>query len=129
MKKLLALMLCLALALTLVACGKDDKDKDKPNTDLPTNNQPNTAPNNGTNGDTKPDGGVTSPGNGTDDDILDNGTVNDGAQSKMRRGTGTYGYNYGTNADGMATWRQMIDNGRVRDTDGFLQDGENASWS
>ena len=37
--------------------------------------------------------------------------------------TGTHG------ARGTATWRQMLDNGFVHDTDGFLLDGENACWS
>lgn len=32
-------------------------------------------------------------------------------------------------ARGTATWRQMLDNGFVHDTDGFLLDGENACWS
>ena len=32
-------------------------------------------------------------------------------------------------ASGTATWRQMLDNGFVHDTDGFLLDGENACWS
>ena len=36
--------------------------------------------------------------------------------------TGTHG------ARGTATWRQMLDNGFVHDTDGFLLDGENACW-
>lgn len=32
-------------------------------------------------------------------------------------------------ASGTATWRQMLENGFVHDSDGFLLDGENACWS
>ena len=32
-------------------------------------------------------------------------------------------------ASGTATWRQMLENGFVHDTDGFLLDGENSCWS
>ena len=32
-------------------------------------------------------------------------------------------------ASGTATWRQMLENGSVHDSDGFLLDGENACWS
>ena len=31
-------------------------------------------------------------------------------------------------ASGTATWRQMLENGFVHDSDGFLLDGENACW-
>lgn len=135
MKKFLALVLCLVMALSLVACAKDNTDKNKDNNkndttnDLPTDNQPNTAPN--TNGGTNGNGGVTEPGNGTlpNDDVAGNTP-----QSKARqRNTVTDPYTRGSlfngSADGMATWEQMLDNGRVRDTDGFLWDGENASWT
>ena len=32
-------------------------------------------------------------------------------------------------ASGTATWRQMLENGFVHDSDGFLLDGDNACWS
>ncbi len=145
MKKIMIVALCLVLALTLVACAKDDKDK--PNTDLPTDSQPNTAPGNGTNGNGATNGGTVTPGGditddsegntvspGTDTVLPNDGTANGGAQSKARSRSSVTSPNvggdvFGYRADGMATWEQMLDNGRVRDTDGFLQDGENASWT
>ena len=34
----------------------------------------------------------------------------------------------GYRVDRTATWQQMLENGRVHDTDGFLLDGENTAW-
>lgn len=34
----------------------------------------------------------------------------------------------GYRTSGTATWQQMLQNGRVHDTDGYLLDGENTTW-
>lgn len=54
------------------------------------------------------------------------GKMDEGQDDLTLRRDGTVYGSY--RAEGTATWRQMLDNGRVRDRDGFLLDGENPSW-
>lgn len=155
-RKILALALAAALLLPLVGCGEDtdpgNDDTNKPgtNSDVTTPGTDGDTTTPGTNDD------ITTPGTGTDmtdDDAGSNG-VTDGDTTRSRMGSGdtvftdnngsTFGGSGrqmqnermpGTVYDGTqwpaqqtATWDQMLDNGFVHDRDGFLLDGENASW-
>ena len=144
-KAVMALVLALLLALALSGCGEDKGSANRPGSD---NN--NTT---GSGGNNAPDDGVTDSNgaarngmgrsgygayrnNGNDSAFNDNhGSTFGGAGEDMQRDaqqfpptvydsmTGNHG------ASGTATWRQMLENGFVHDTDGFLLDGENACWS
>lgn len=113
---LTALLLALTLALCLTGCTR----KDNGSTDLPDNSTANHGTtNNGTmNGGTN--SGDGSPGNGTD--------------SSARSHYGTYaqpGSNGATGSDSYdllpgRSYEQMLRDGRVHDSDGFLTDGENS---
>ena len=67
------------------------------------------------------DPGQTRPGTSQSRDAQqDDGGVQDDARTGrgvLRRG-----------AERTATFRQMLENGYVHDSDGFLNDGENTSW-
>ena len=67
------------------------------------------------------DSGQTRPGTSQSRDARqDDGGVQDDA--RMGRGVLRRG------AERTATFRQMLENGYVHDSDGFLNDGENTSW-
>ena len=100
MKQLSAIFLVLAMVLALTACGKDDD----------RNNGGSGSWQNGTDTPAQPGAGENRR-NG--EDTLP-GTQ---AEGRMRRG-----------AERTATFRQMLENGYVHDSDGFLNDGENTSW-
>ena len=110
---LTALLLALTLALSLTGCTR----KDNSNTDLPNNG---TANNGTMNGGTNSGDGTT--GNGTD------------SSARNRYGSGSYaqpGSNGATSSDSYdilpgRSYEQMLRDGRVQDTDGFLTDGENS---
>lgn len=117
-------------------------------TDSGTDNGGNDAANNGTGSGGTPDDGVTDSNGMERSGRSSYGTYRDRGNDKAfteNRGS-TFGqtgreiqedaeqwpptvYDSMTGAHGTATWRQMLDNGFVRDTDGFLLDGENACWS
>ena len=127
--------LVLVLALSLVGCGekKDNTLRPDGGNSAADSGEANTGnTDNDTGADTDTDTGAdTDAGNGSklgrsrrfydrgsNDAFADNhGSTFGGAGEELRQ-----------EANGMATWRQMLDNGFVRDTDGFLLDGENASW-
>ena len=146
--KVMALAMAALLALALTGCGEDRSNTNRPGSDS------NNTTNNGTadNGGTVDDGVTDSNGaarngtgrsgygayrdNGSDKAFNDNhGSTFGGAGEDMQRDaqqfpptvydsmTGNRG------ASGTATWRQMLENGFVHDTDGFLLDGENSCWS
>ena len=115
MTKMTALLLAAAMALT--ACGKDDDRNNGGSPNRPNTNQSQNAPqDNGSGGswqngtDTPTQPGAGSGGTeGARDNALGRGALRRGAQST-------------------ATFRQMLENGYVHDSDGFLNDGENTSW-
>lgn len=141
-EKLIAFVLAGLMVLSLVGCGAE-KDKDdnvnNGNDSVTQDNDNNAADNNGTvdNGDDTVAGNAK--GRTWDTDVRSG-----------NRDTYAYDYDFDNNGgstfggidqdntvyDGMdgyrtdrtATWSQMLENGRVHDTDGFLLDGENTTW-
>ena len=127
MKRILtALLLVLTLTLALSGCTR----KDNGSNDNPNNSQ-NGTPNNG---------GTANNGGTMNDGATDNSGTSDLPSGASRYGSG-YGYDAyaqpGSNgstssdsADDFITGRsydEMLRNGRVRDTDGILADGENST--
>ena len=150
-EKVMALAMAALLALALTGCGEDRSNTNRPGSDS-NNTTNNGTTDNDTNGGTVDDGVTDSNGtarngtgrsgygayrdNGSDKAFNDNhGSTFGGAGEDMQRDaqqfpptvydsmTGNRG------ASGTATWRQMLENGFVHDTDGFLLDGENSCWS
>ena len=111
-KAVMALVLALLLALALSGCGEDKGSANRPGSD--NNNTTDSGGNNA------PDDGVTDSNGAARELQEDAGQFPPTVYDTM---TGQRG------ASGTATWRQMLDNGFVHDTDGFLLDGENACWS
>ena len=117
MKRIATLFAALSLMLALTACGKDDDRNNGGSPGRPDTNQSQNAPqDNGSGGswqngtDTPAQPGAGSGGTeGARDNALGRRVLRRGAQST-------------------ATFRQMLENGHVRDSDGFLNDGENTSW-
>lgn len=116
MKRIATLFAALSLMLALTACGKDDDRNNGGSSSRPDTNQSQNAPqDNGSGGswqngtDTPTQPGAGSGTEGTRDNALGRRALRRGAQST-------------------ATFRQMLENGHVRDSDGFLNDGENTSW-
>lgn len=143
--KVMALAMAALLALALTGCGEDRSNTNRPGSDS------NNTTNNGTadNGGTVDDGVTDSNGaarngtgrsgygayrdNGSDKAFNDNhGSTFGGAGEDMQRDAQQFPptvYDSMTGAHGAATWWQMLENGFVHDTDGFLLDGENSCWS
>ena len=134
MKQLSAIFLVLAMVLALTACGKDDDRNNGGSPSRPdTNQSQNAQQDNGTGGswqngtDTPTQPGASVGGaagsqentQGTGNDALPGDTQDNArmGRSTLRRG-----------AESTATFRQMLENGYVHDSDGFLNDGENTSW-
>ena len=124
MRRFSAILAVLALALVLTACGKDDDRNNGGSPSRPdTNQSQNAPPDNGSGGswqngtDTPPQPGVGENRQNGEDTLP--GTQTEGRMGRrtLRRG-----------ADSTATFRQMLENGYVHDSDGFLNDGENTSW-
>ena len=120
MKQIFTMLAVLVLAAALTACGEENPnntgtaDQDRPGTNQSQNAQRDDGAGgswqNGTDTPTQPGAGENRR-NG--EDTLP-GTQ---AEGRMRRG-----------AERTATFRQMLENGYVHDSDGFLDDGENTSW-
>ena len=134
MKQLSAIFLVLAMVLALTACGKDDDRNNGGSPNRPDTNQSQNAPQdngsggswqNGTDTPTQPGASVGGAAGsqentqGTGDDALPSDT-----QDNARMGRSTLR----RSAESTATFRQMLENGYVHDSDGFLNDGENTSW-
>lgn len=124
-------VLILVLALSLVGCGEKKDDT--------------LRPDGGNNASGSGEANTGNAGNDTGADTdMDTDTDNGSKLGRSRRfydrgSNDAFANNHGSTfggageelrqeADGMATWRQMLDNAFVHDTDGFLLDGENASW-
>lgn len=124
MRRFSAILAVLALALVLTACGKDDDRNNGGSPSRPDTNQSQNAPQDNGSGGSWQNGTdtPTQPGAGENrqngEDTLP-GTQTEGRMGRrtLRRGT-----------DSTATFRQMLENGYVHDSDGFLNDGENTSW-
>ena len=124
MRRFSAILAVLALALVLTACGKDDDRNNGGSPNRPDTNQSQNAPQDNGSGGSWQNGTdtPTQPGAGenrqNEEDTLP-GTQTEGRMGRrtLRRG-----------ADSTATFRQMLENGYVHDSDGFLNDGENTSW-
>ena len=154
-EKVMALVMAALLALALTGCGEDKNNTNRPGSDSnnTTNSGGNNA-NNNANGSTPDDGVTDSNGaarngtnrsgtnrsgygayrdNGNDRAFNDNhGSTFGGVGEELQRDAEQFPptvYDTMTGAHGAATWRQMLENGFVHDTDGFLLDGENACWS
>ena len=157
MKKVMALLMAALLMLALAGCGENKNNTNRPGSNSNnTTNGANDGTTNGSNGADKDNGTVndgltdsngaarngrssygTYRDRGNDDDAFNNnhGSTFGGVGEELMEDaqqfpptvwdsmTGNRG------ASGTATWRQMLDNGFVHDTDGFLLDGENACWS
>ena len=141
--KVLALLMCGVLAMTLFACGEKRGTANDSDT-LGDEHHYNSGTNNGsTNGNTN-NGTTNNNNNGSTDstDPATKGTMN-GTERRIITGNNaknsdvmgdsavrgsTINPANGT-ADRTATWEQMLQNGRVHDTDGFLFDGENSHWA
>lgn len=143
-EKLIAFILAGVMVLSLVGCGaqKDQDDNvNAGNGDVTENNGGST--NNGTanSGGTNDSGDDTVAGNAKgrtwDTDVrsgnrevydydFDNnhGSTFGGIDQDNTIYDGMGGYR----TDRTATWAQMLENGRVHDSDGFLLDGENSTW-
>ena len=122
MKQLSAIFLVLAMVLALTACGKDDDRNNGGSPNRPDTNQSQNAPQdngsggswqNGTDTPTQPGASVGGAA-GSQENTRDNARM---GRSALRRG-----------AESTASFRQMLENGYVHDSDGFLNDGENTSW-
>lgn len=149
-EKVIALAMAALLALALTGCGEDKSNTNRPGSDS------NSAANNGGNdANTDTGGGTTDDGvtdsnnaarngtgrrdsaryrdNGNDRAFNDNhGSTFGGVGEDLQRDAEQFPptvYDTMTGAHGAATWRQMLENGFVHDSDGFLLDGENACWS
>ena len=154
-KRMIALAMAALLTLALAGCGENKANTNRPGSD--SNNTTSNGAND--NGGSDKDNGTVNDGltdsNGTADNsrsgrssygaYRDKG--NDKAFTENRGSTfGRVGEELREDAEqfpptvwdtmtgdhgasGTATWRQMLDNGFVHDSDGFLLDGENACWS
>jgi hypothetical protein len=143
MKRSLTLLLTLALLVcSLTACGGNDDQRDQNNDTVmdgeaadngttanngTTDND--TADNNGTtNGDSTTNGTTNGMTNGTGDSLLDDAgdAIHNGVDDVEDTLTGDDNATTRSSTTGGISYRQMLENGRVHDTDGDLTDHENA---
>ena len=123
-KWITAVTTAMVMAVVLTACGdknRNDAGGANGQTRPDTNQSQNAQQDNGTGGswqngtDTPAQPGASVGGAaGSQENTRDNARM---GRSALRRG-----------AESTATFRQMLENGYVHDSDGFLNDGENTSW-
>lgn len=124
MRRFSAILAVLVLALVLTACGKDDDRNNGGNPSRPDTNQSQNAPQDNGSGGSWQNGTdtPTQPGAGENRQNGEDTLPGTQADGRMGRRAPRHG------ADSTATFRQMLENGYVHDSDGFLNDGENTSW-
>jgi len=124
MRRFSAILAVLALSLMLTACGKDDDRNDGGSPSRPDTNQSQNAPQDNGSGGSWQNGTDTPTQPGAGENRQNGEDTLPGTQAEGRMGRRTLR----RGADSTATFRQMLENGYVHDSDGFLNDGENTSW-
>ena len=124
MRRFSAILAVLALALVLTACGKDDDRNNGGSPSRPDTNQSQNAPQDNGSGGSWQNGTDTPTQPGAGENRQNGEDTLPGTQTEGRMGRRTLR----RGADSTATFRQMLENGYVHDSDGFLNDGENPSW-
>lgn len=124
MRRFSAILAVLVLALGLTACGKDDDRNNGGNPSRPDTNQSQNAPQDNGSGGSWQNGTDTPAQPGAGENRRNGEDTLPGTQAEGRMGRRTLR----RGADSTATFRQMLENGYVHDSDGFLNDGENTSW-
>lgn len=124
MRRFSAILAVLVLALVLTACGKDDDRNNGGNPSRPDTNQSQNAPQDNGSGGSWQNGTDTPTQPGAGENRRNGEDTLPGTQAEGRMGRRTLR----RGADSTATFRQMLENGYVHDSDGFLNDGENTSW-
>ena len=124
MRRFSAILAVLVLALVLTACGKDDDRNNGGSPSRPDTNQSQNAPQDNGSGGSWQNGTDTPTQPGVGENRQNGEDTLPGTQTEGRMGRRTLR----RGADSTATFRQMLGNGYVHDSDGFLNDGENTSW-
>ena len=124
MRRFSAILAVLVLALVLTACGKDDDRNNGGSPSRPDTNQSQNAPQDNGSGGSWQNGTDTPTQPGAGENRRNGEDTLPGTQTEGRMGRRTLR----RGADSTATFRQMLENGYVHDSDGFLNDGENTSW-
>lgn len=124
MRRFSAILAVLVLALVLTACGKDDDRNNGGSPSRPDTNQSQNAPQDNGSGGSWQNGTDTPTQPGVGENRQNGEDTLPGTQTEGRMGRRTLR----RGADSTATFRQMLENGYVHDSDGFLNDGENTSW-
>lgn len=124
MRRFSAILAVLALALVLTACGKDDDRNNGGSPSRPDTNQSQNAPQDNGSGGSWQNGTDTPAQPGVGENRQNGEDTLPGTQTEGRMGRRTLR----RGADSTAIFRQMLENGYVHDSDGFLNDGENTSW-
>ena len=124
MRRFSAILAVLALSLMLTACGKDDDRNNGGDPSRPDTNQSQNAPQDNGSGGSWQNGTDTPTQPGAGENRRNGEDTLPGTQTEGRMGRRTLR----RGADSTATFRQMLENGYVHDSDGFLNDGENTSW-
>lgn len=139
-KKVIALLMAALLILALAGCGENRDNTNRPGSNNTTNDDDGTVNDGLTDSNGAARNGRSSYGTyrdrGNDDAFNSNhGSTFGGVGEELKEDAQQFpstvwdSMTENRSASGTATWRQMLDNGFVRDTDGFLLDGENACWS
>lgn len=124
MRRFSVILAVLALSLMLTACGRDDDRNNGGDPSRPDINQSQNAPQDNGSGGSWQNGTDTPTQPGAGENRQNGEDTLPGTQAEGRMGRRTLR----RGADSTATFRQMLENGYVHDSDGFLNDGENTSW-
>lgn len=137
-RQMVALLMAATMLLALAGCGEEKgsanrHDDDPTGSTAEQNDNIDNADNDTGNG-TNSRAGQYADDNAGDRAFNNNhgstfGGAGEAIQDDARTPETAYDSMTRQNANGMATWRQMLENGFVHDSDGFLLDGENANWS